>query len=461
LKKCATLHAIDNKIEFLPKGIKMMNLSDLRMNCNNLKEIPDELFEIFSLQRLYFSNNQIKVIPKGMENLKNLTVLQIEGNKLKEIPNEIVKNQQLQMLFIGDNELTELPFDISTFPRLGLFSAWGNDLKKFNLKNPPKCLKSINISHNMNLEVDLNEIKKISNSGIQINANWCSKTTDYYIREYYQIEESRLYRVGTFDMIGMRPTMEDAMCFKGTLTETTNLWGIFDGHGGEKSSKFISEKLPEIIIKNLEQSTAKMYLQNPSIFIEKFNTYSELSFKSVDVLKKSLHEVNEELRKQKYEDGSTAVLVMISGNELTIANVGDSRAVLCKNGKAMRLTNDHRPTTDEEQHRIQEIEGIVMCNRIQGYSVSRSLGDFSASPFISAEPYLKTFQLEGDEDFLIIGCDGVWDDLSDEEAVESVKENIKETSHDIFHATTKLVNLAFSKGSKDNISAIIIDLKKK
>eukprot|EP01080_Neovahlkampfia_damariscottae_P012111 gene12111-5603_t len=461
LTKLTTLMATDNKIESLPKGLKQLPLSDLRMNCNAIEEIPAEIFEIYTLSRFQFSYNKIKEIPNGIENLKYLSIFQCEGNQITEIPKEIIKNQQLQMIFIGDNQIKKIPFELSVFPKLCYFSAWNNELENINLKNLSKTMKSINIAHNKNLKIDIEEIKQILSQKIQINANWCFKTTEFYKKDYFRIQESSKYSIGTFDMIGFRPTMEDAMLFKGKLNETTQLWGMFDGHGGDKSSKYVAKNLPKKIAKNLQKTGFSLFMNHPSIFIDKIGTFSDFAVDSTDVLRTSIHEVNEDLRMQKYDDGTTVVLVMISGNKITIANVGDSRAVLCKKGKAIRLTNDHRPTTNEEKIRIQSVKGVVLGNRIKGFSVSRSLGDFSASPYISPEPYLKTFDLDGEEDFIIIGCDGIWDDVSDEDAVEIVKNSMKENnSEDVFVSATRLVNFAFARGSKDNISAIVINLKK-
>ena len=461
LKKLTTLMITDNKIEFIPKGLNNLSLTDLRMSCNRITEIPKDIFKCYSLSRFQFSYNKIKEIPKGIENLKYLSIFQCEGNEIEEIPKEIIKNQQLQMIFIGDNKIKEILFELSSFPRLCYFSAWGNDIKNISLKNLSKTMKSINISHNINLEVDLDEIKEILTKKIQINANWCSKTTtEFFMKEHFKIQDSDKFTIGCFDMIGYRPTMEDAMCFKGKLNETTNLWGLFDGHGGDKSSRYVAKNLPKKISKNLQKTGLSLFMTHPFIFFDKLGSFSDFALDSIDILKTSIYEVNEDLRMQQFDDGTTVVLVMISGRKLTIANVGDSRAVMSKKGAVIRLTNDHRPTTNEEQTRIQSVKGIVLGNRVQGYSVSRSLGDFNANPFISPEPYIRTCDLDGTEDFIIIGCDGLWDDVSDEDAVECVKNSMKErNSEDLFFSATRLVNIAFARGSKDNISAIVINLK--
>lgn len=77
------------------------------------------------------------------------------------------------------------------------------------------------------------------------------------------------------------------------------------------------------------------------------------------------------------KSGSTAVCTLISPTHFYIANCGDSRAVLCRNGEPAVSTMDHKPTVAAEKKRIQEAGGSVMIHRVNGsLAVSRALGDF-------------------------------------------------------------------------------------
>ena len=74
--------------------------------------------------------------------------------------------------------------------------------------------------------------------------------------------------------------------------------------------------------------------------------------------------------------GCTAVCAMVLGNQLVVANAGDSRCVLSRKGQAVALTEDHKPTNDEEFDRICKAGGFVADGRVNGsLNLSRALGD--------------------------------------------------------------------------------------
>lgn len=75
--------------------------------------------------------------------------------------------------------------------------------------------------------------------------------------------------------------------------------------------------------------------------------------------------------------GATAVVVLILGNKLVCANVGDARAVLCRNGKAIDLSVDHKASRADEQERIKKQGGYIVFGRVLGrLAVTRAFGDF-------------------------------------------------------------------------------------
>lgn len=93
---------------------------------------------------------------------------------------------------------------------------------------------------------------------------------------------------------------------------------------------------------------------------------------------------------------------------LYTANVGDARAVLSRNGKAVRLTYDHKGSDQQEAKRITDAGGFVMNNRVNGVlAVTRSLGDSSMKEFVVGAPYTTETTLGPEDDYLIVACDGV------------------------------------------------------
>lgn len=75
--------------------------------------------------------------------------------------------------------------------------------------------------------------------------------------------------------------------------------------------------------------------------------------------------------------GCTAVVALLTGNELYVANAGDSRCVVCRNGVAIDMSLDHKPEDTEELERIQKAGGrVTMDGRVNGgLNLSRAIGD--------------------------------------------------------------------------------------
>lgn len=134
--------------------------------------------------------------------------------------------------------------------------------------------------------------------------------------------------------------------------------------------------------------------------------------------------------------GCTAVAAMIRGRDVTVANTGDSRCVISRKGVAEPLTLDHKPVLLEEAERIMNAGGFVRDNRVNGaLNVSRTIGDLDfkknenlphTHQMVVATPDITTFQLQKGDEFLILACDGIWDVLSNQEAVDFVRKKIKQ-----------------------------------
>jgi protein phosphatase 2C family protein 2/3 len=124
--------------------------------------------------------------------------------------------------------------------------------------------------------------------------------------------------------------------------------------------------------------------------------------------------------------GSTAIIVLITETQIYVANAGDCRAVMCKNGKMLQLSTDHKPGIPDEKQRILKNGGRVESGRInRKIAVSRALGDFEyktmeapkesnsgwflENHMITAVPEIKVVPMTNEIEFIILACDGVWD----------------------------------------------------
>lgn len=145
-----------------------------------------------------------------------------------------------------------------------------------------------------------------------------------------------------------------------------------------------------------------------------------------------------------------------------VANAGDCRAVLGKRGRAIELSKDHKPNCTSERLRIEKLGGVVYDGYLNGQlSVARALGDWhmkgpkgSACP-LSAEPELQQTQLTEDDEFLIMGCDGLWDVMSSQCAVTIARKELM-LHNDPERCSRELVREALKRNSCDNLTVIIV-----
>ncbi|KAJ3305078.1 Protein phosphatase 2C 1 [Kappamyces sp. JEL0829] len=139
---------------------------------------------------------------------------------------------------------------------------------------------------------------------------------------------------------------------------------------------------------------------------------------------------------------------------LYTANVGDARAILSRNGKASRLSYDHKGSDAAESRRVVETGGFMMNHRVNGVlAVTRSLGDLSMKEWVIGAPYTTETVLTENDTTLIIACDGIWDVCPDQEAVDMIGE-----IEDPQECADCLVDFALDNRSTDNLTAIVVKI---
>jgi serine/threonine protein phosphatase PrpC len=236
-----------------------------------------------------------------------------------------------------------------------------------------------------------------------------------------------------------------------------NIIGIFDGHGGSHVSKYLKEHLPKYFYANTEILFSS---RNTEYIYKLFDKMQEKIIKDVP---------------QSKQMGSTALILNIEKGKLNtfsvqVVNIGDCRAVLCNEyNMAINLSKDHKPNQWEERIRIETLGGKIIKEagddpRINGLAVSRAFGDLDVVPYVTHVPEILNFTINLNSKFIILGCDGVWDVLSSQDAVDFVLKEIMilPTHNTNYHTHTqkniakKLGEYALKKGSGDNISIIIL-----
>ncbi|XP_021729058.1 probable protein phosphatase 2C 8 [Chenopodium quinoa] len=283
---------------------------------------------------------------------------------------------------------------------------------------------------------------------------------------------------GGVSVMGRRREMEDALTMEKELVELElkkyDYFGVYDGHGGSHVAEACRDRMHAILLEEI-------------MIWDTWRKKSGGDVEGVDwekVMGKCFERMNEEVGgggDEKVEEmtvGSTVVVAVVGNDEIVVANCGDSRAVICRNGVAVPLSLDHKPDRPDELARIEAAGGRVINwngHRVLGVlATSRSIGDYYLKPYVSSIPEVTISKRTEADEFLILASDGLWDVISNEIACQVVRRcfmgRIK--SQEFFNQICKissnraevaavlLAELAIAKGSKDNISVIVVDFKK-
>lgn len=268
--------------------------------------------------------------------------------------------------------------------------------------------------------------------------------------------------VGASGMQGWRPEMEDAhLCVKMPSLEDHIYLCVFDGHGGAGAAEFAAENLIRIV-----ESTTE--------WKEYVNSSVKDPAKCKLALEEAFLKIDEELRAFQGTSGGvdtsgcTSVTCMITPHHFICANAGDSRCVLGTGGRTVPMSYDHKPTDTEESERILNAGGCVQWKRVDGdLAVSRAFGDFeykkrndltAKQQKVSCFPDVKIVERAPEDDVLILACDGLWDVMSNEEAVAHVRQMYTEGEGDVGLIAEEMIDTALHKGSRDNISCTVVRL---
>lgn len=192
-------------------------------------------------------------------------------------------------------------------------------------------------------------------------------------------------------MQGWRTNMEDAHLFCPEVITNISLFGVFDGHGGKEVAEFVSRHLiqelrnnTEFLKKNYEESLKMTFLKMDELL----NT--EEGKKELQRIKSGSDSKDSSTWNQDSYAGCTAnVALLVQGKDLYVANAGDSRCILSRNGKAIELSFDHKPDNEKEKERVRKAGGFISEGRINGnLNLSRAIGDLE---------YKKNLDLKPDE----------------------------------------------------------------
>ena len=382
-----------------------------------------------------------------------------------------------------------------------------------NIENNPKKLKS-EIVQNENININNQPIDNIQENIpqgqiLEINdliGEKCDLDLEILELPFNNFDQSktsskpmgtiRAYAANTYqglvrnyneDRVSIIINMNKPQDFDKKYWPKTSFFGIYDGHGGSKCADFLRDSLHKLIFSddnypdNVFEAIKNGFLKAENEFL---NNYALDKNNNMNIIDRS---------------GSCAVVIIIVDNKIYIANVGDSRAVLSLNcgNEYLIVTEDHKPSNEKEKARIIEKGGQVYQTQtpITGaenealngqillgpyrvlpgrLSVSRTIGDIEAKGIqfggnpnvIIPYPDIYCYDLEKDNiDFLLLGCDGIYDQISSEEILDCawmIFKN-KEMDYNLHQKCGIIVDFilkaSMARKSFDNITCVIIALK--
>ena len=248
---------------------------------------------------------------------------------------------------------------------------------------------------------------------------------------------------------GRRDYMEDTNIIH--ELEGISVYGVFDGHGGGEISKFLKDEFWNFLTAEFKSISC---LDHSNEVKNAIHT----TFLKIDRHLSTIRAIG-----QNHDPGSTAVIALKIKNKLYLGNLGDSRAIIFDScGNLLASTKDHKPL--DEQLRIEKAGGVVAWGRVNGnLAVSRAFGDFAhkikdnrymgVNSIVSPVPDVFGIDLLiTGPIILVLASDGLWDVMSPDGVISRFKTlNLKLLAQ-------TLVEEAYSKGSGDNITALVVKL---
>ncbi|KAH9854668.1 PP2C-domain-containing protein [Lenzites betulinus] len=228
------------------------------------------------------------------------------------------------------------------------------------------------------------------------------------------------FAYGVSEMQGWRITMEDAHTAVLNLddqtseVDTNTFFAVYDGHGGGAVAKYAGQNLHHRLVQEQAYKEKNWPLALKNAFL---GTDDDIR-SSADFARDS--------------SGCTAVAALVTKEgTIYVANAGDSRSVISIKGEAKPLSYDHKPQNEQERNRIVAAGGYIEYGRVNGnLALARALGDFDykknaslrpEAQIITCDPEIIEHTISEEDEFVIIACDGIWDCLTSQQAVNVVR----------------------------------------
>eukprot|EP00879_Flechtneria_rotunda_P031399 GHRR01034299.1.p1 GENE.GHRR01034299.1~~GHRR01034299.1.p1 ORF type:complete len:295 (+),score=119.68 GHRR01034299.1:289-1173(+) len=259
-----------------------------------------------------------------------------------------------------------------------------------------------------------------------------------------------------------------------SLEQQVSVGCVFDGHAGHATADFAAQRIPHLLHEALSgrlSSSSHGHVAPSAALAAAFQRFDRWWADA---------RCDPSITEHGWDDsGCTAVVGLVSGQHLVVANAGDSTALLASGGRAHRLSIEHRLNNATEVERVigaggraislrpggvPRVMGNSSQTRFKGSMVTRSLGDFAfkhPQPLIVAEPHVAERQLCPADRLIVLTSDGATDVLPDEDMLDFALRAIEETQQSTNDgealaksAARAVMNAALHRGSQDNITVV-------
>ncbi|KAL6853655.1 hypothetical protein ACP4OV_019684 [Aristida adscensionis] len=314
----------------------------------------------------------------------------------------------------------------------------------------------------------------------------------------------RVPRYGVTSVCGRRREMEDAVSIRPDFLPGDgkhHFVGVFDGHGCSHVATLCQDRMHEVVAEEHEKAGSGEEAAWKGVMARSFARMDEqaASWATSRSRDEPACRCEQQMPSRCDHVGSTAVVAVVSPTHIVVGNAGDSRAVLSRAGAPVALSVDHKPDRPDELARIEAAGGRVIYwdgARVLGVlAMSRAIGDGYLKPYVSSEPEVTVTERTDDDECLILASDGLWDVVTNEMACEVVRacfrsngppapaaapdgaspsldadadggsaavKGVSKADSDkaCSDAAMLLAKLALARRSADNVSVVVVDLRR-
>ncbi|XP_075069058.1 PH domain leucine-rich repeat-containing protein phosphatase 1 isoform X2 [Mixophyes fleayi] len=436
------LNASANNLEMLPAAClseeTQSSLQELYVTKNNLSDKCVPLLTGHPhLKILHMAFNHLQTFPASkMAKLEELEEIDLSGNKLKAIPTTIMNCRRMHTIIAHSNCLEVFP-EVMQLSEVKCVDLSCNELTEITLpENLPPKLQELDLTGNARLLLDhktlelLNNIRsfKVDQPSCGFSASEASGAPAVWSHGYTEAS-------GVKNKLCVASLLVNNFC-----DNREAVYGVFDGERNVEVPSLLQCTMCDILADELQKTkNEEEYMGNTFL-----------------VMQRKLGTAGQKL-------GGSAVLCHIKHDPmdpagcftLTSANVGKCQTVLCRGGKPLNLSKSYTVCCEEELKRVKQhkaiitedgkVNGVTDCTRILGYTFLH--------PSVTPRPHVQSVALTPQDEFFILGSKGLWDSLSEEEAVETVR-NVP----DALAASKKLCSLAQSYGCSGSLCAVVVQL---